>query len=191
MSNIVSSMIFCARNVDKAENQGKVGRWGVAAGQGKKVFDYIVKLDGELGEGARATQKIWADAAKSQKALGYANKALNFASEHVNPLIVASAGLDVLNSENKQEALITNTTALTSMFTAEKIMKQHLDDIPKMKCLKKVASAVAKFSKHHKNLHLPAVLHGVVYVVGSCLAYDAGTKFGDLLINKEAKEEQA
>lgn len=190
MSNIISSTIFCVRNVDKAEN-GKVGRWGVAVGQGKKVADYITTLDNKFGKGAKSAVDSLATFAKSEKLLQYAGKAIDFAAKNVNPLICVSAGIDVFNSDDKEAALVTNATALTSMFAVEKLMKKHLDEIPKMDCMKGIAKKVMQFEKENKcEGKISAIIHGVAFVVGSCTAYNVGDKFGHLLLGQPANAKQ-
>lgn len=187
MSNIISSAIFCARNVDKAEDQGKVGRWGVAAGQMKKVTDYVSTLDNSLGKGTKATIDTLHTVAKSEKLLDFAGKAVDFASKNINPLICVSAGIDVLNSDDKQSAVVTNTTALASMFAVEDLMKKHMDKVPKMKCMKSIVEKFAKFEKENKcEGKIGTIIHGVAFVAGSCTAYNIGQQFGNLLIGKPA-----
>lgn len=189
MSNVISSAIFCVRNVDKVEKQGKVGRSAVAVGQGKKVFDYVATLDNEVGKTAKTAVDALKTYSQKEKLLSYAGKAVDFASKNVNPLICVSSGIDVLMADDKDTAIIKNTAALGSMFAAENLMKKHLDDIPKMKSMEKTAQRVMKFATKHKmEGKLPAIIHGVAFVVGSCVAYSAGEKFGTL-VAKKVKDE--
>lgn len=187
MSNVVSSAIFCARNAKKAETQDKPVRGYIAVGQGAKVFDYATTVEGKVGEQAR-TAKNWLDnATKGEKLLDWAGRAVNFAKKYINPLICVSAGVDVLTSDDKQSALITNGTALGAMFGVEHLMKKHLDEIPKMKQFEGITKNVMDFATKHKmEGKLPAIIHGVAFVVGSCASYSIGQKFGDLLTGKSA-----
>jgi len=192
MSNIVSSTIFCARNIDKAENQDKVGRWAVAVGQGKKVVDYVRTLDNQFGRNTNALIHDVKIASEQEKLLEYTGKALNFASKNVNPLIIASSGLDVLMADDKKSALVKNATALSAMFAVEHLMKEHLDDITKIKGVDKVAKNVMEFAaKHSCEGKLGAIVHGVAFVVGSCTAYSVGEKFGSLILNKTDSKEKS
>lgn len=185
MPNVISSAIFCARNVDKAENQGKVGRWSVAAGQAKKVADHVSTLDNTLGREAQAAIDAFKTASKSSKALEYAGKAVDFAAKNINPLICVSSGIDVLMADDKESALVTNTAALTSMFAGEKLMKEYMDEIPKIKGVDRIAEKVLEFAKKFKcEGKLPSIIHGVAFVTGSCLAYSAGEGFGKLLLGQ-------
>lgn len=190
MSNVVSSAIFCARNVDKAESQGKIGRWAVAAGQAKKVADHVASLDNIYGKHAKASIDALKTLSKSEKLLHYAGKAVDFASRNVNPLICVSAGIDVLSSDDKESALVTNGTALASMFAVEHLMKKHLSEIPKMECMKGITEKVLKFAGGSKAKgKIPSIIHGVAFVVGSCTAYGVGEKFGQLLVGKKAEQQ--
>lgn len=189
MSNVVSSAIFCVRNVDKAENQGKVARWAVVTGQAKKVTDYVVKLDNNLCKSAKSAVDSLSTFAKSEKLFDYAGKAVNFAAKNINPLICVSAGIDVLNADDKETALVTNATALTSMFAVEELMKKYLDEIPKMDFMKGITKKVMQFAKNNKcEGKLPTIIHGVAFVAGSCTAYNLGEKFGYLLLGKQKSE---
>lgn len=189
MSNIVSSAIFCARNVDKAENQDKVGRWAVAAGQAKKVVDYVVKLDTEVGKNAQEAVNLFKKISEKQKVIQYAGKyagkAVDIASRNVNPLICVSSAIDVLQAKDKESALVTNATALSAMFAGESLMKKHLDDVVKIKGIDEIAKKVLDFAAKHNFKGLPAIVHGAAFVVGSCAAYSVGEKFGNLLLNKQ------
>lgn len=198
MSNVVSSVIFCAKNVDKAENQDKVGRWAVAVGQAKKIFDYVSELDNTIGDDAKAASEALKDFSKNKPVVKYAEKAVNFASKNVNPLICLSSGIDVLNAKDKETAAITNVAALSTMFAVENQMKKHLDDIPKLKVVqkyfekfkhsevgRKVINDVEKYAKNNKwTKGVPALIHGTAFVVGSCTAYNIGDKFGTLVAPK-------
>lgn len=200
MGNVVSSVIFCARNIDKAENQDKVGRWPVAIAQADNIFQAVKKLDNGLGKTARTASEVLQKGAKQEKLIEGMGKGLNFLSKNINPLICVSAGIDVLNSDNKVEAFTTNTTALASMFMVEDYMKKHLDEYvnkgvsklvevkDKNKTLEKIVDAIAKTKYAGK---IPKIISGVAFVIGSCTAYDIGDKFGNLLIGENPAEEKA
>lgn len=191
MSNVISSAIFCARNVDKAENQDKVGRWAVAVGQGKKVFDYVRTLDNDLGKEANSAYNAITMVSKDSKALQGIGKAIDFASKKVNPLICVSSGIDVLMAKDKESALIQNAGALGGMFAVEALMKKHLDDVVKIKGIDTIAQKVMKFSTKNKYTKvLPAMIHGVTFVVGSCTGYSVGQKFGQMLLSKPQPQAQ-
>ncbi|MDD3420579.1 MAG: hypothetical protein PHE78_08315 [Candidatus Gastranaerophilales bacterium] len=185
MSNVISSAIFCARNVDKAERQDKVGRWAVAVGQGKKVFDYVRTLDNDLGKGANEAYKNITMVSEKSKALQGLGKAVDFASKKVNPLICVSSGIDILRAKDKEEAFVENGAALGGMFATEKLMKDHLDDVVKIKGIDTIAQKVMKYSTKNKYTKaIPSIIHGTAFVIGSCTGYSIGQKFGKLLLNE-------
>lgn len=194
MSNVISSAIFCARNVDKAERQDKVGRWAVAVGQGKKVFDYVRTLDNDLGKGANEAYKNITMVSEKSKALQGLGKAVDFASKKVNPLICVSSGIDILRAKDKEEAFVENGAALMGMFGVEALMKKHMDEKLTEKCLEKAskikglenaAENFAKFTGKNKfTKAIPAMIYGTAFVIGSCTGYNVGQKFGKLLLNE-------
>lgn len=190
MGNVVSSAVFCARSVDKAEN-GQFGRWGVAVGQGKKVADYVATLDNQVGKTAKTAYEALHTASRSEKLLRLGGQALDFAAKNVNPLICVSSGIDVLMADDKQSALIKNASGLGAMFAVENVMKHHLDDIVKIKGIDKIAEKVMKWAKTFKGGEkgVPAIIHGAAFVIGSCTAYNVGNKFGTLVANKVKGEQ--
>ena len=205
MSNIVSSTIFCGRNIDKAKNQEKVSRYSVAVGQSKNVFDKVkhfketqsvinnvktvfnevLSLDTKLEKSTKSALTSLSIFAENSKSLEYVGKAVDFAGKHVNQLICVSSGIDILKADDKEAAFVTNTTALMTMFGVEKLMKKHLDNIPKTKCMERITKKVLKFAEKKPFRGIPAIIHGVSFVIGSCTAYSIGEKFGKILIGKE------
>ena len=201
----VKNGIFGARSVEKAK-QGHDGRIPIATAQASNVFNEVLKLDGRVGKSSQTAIDALKNvstgletAAKSEKLLEYAGKGINFLSRHINPLICVSAGIDVLNSDNKEEALVTNTMALISMFGGEHLMKKHLDDaidyagknIIKVKNKNKlIDNVVNAIEKSNSNGKIKSIAHGVAFVVGSCVAYGIGQKFGNLLLGKKEESKK-
>lgn len=188
LERVVASGIFCARNIEKT-NEGHVGRAGVAAGQSKNIISYVKTLDNEIGRGTKAAVDAFKAAANGDKLLGCAYKAVDIASKHINPLICVSAGIDVLQSDDKESALITNTAALGAMFAGEHWMKKHLKgtlkDVSEVKGIDKITKEVTEFaSKYKHGGKLPAIVEGATFVLGSCLSYGAGQKFGTMVVQQ-------
>jgi len=191
MSNPVASMIFCCRNVDKVEYENKMGRLPVAIAQANNVFQAVQELDNVVGKKAKDASEILRDLAAEEKAVGYVGKGIKVLSKHVNPIICVSSLYDVFKAEDKDKALLTSAGGLGAMFLVESQMKKHLNEIPKQKCFEGVVKKVMKFAKSHKcEKGLPAVVHGVAFVIGSCCAYSLGEKFGSI-VAKGVKEEKA
>lgn len=189
----VRTGIFCGRNVEKT-NEGHAGKALVCAGQAANLWDYVNKLDNKVGDFAKGATQTLNGLAKNNKLLEGAGKVVDFASKNVNLLIGVSAGIDVLNSDDKEKALVTNATALGSMFAVEGLMKKHLDSVHEMKGIKNIAEKLVKFEKNnHCEGKLQSIIKGVAFVVGSCTAYNVGSKFGELVIDKArgTKEESA
>jgi hypothetical protein len=183
LSSIVASTLFCGRNVGKCE-KGQF-REPVVVGQGANALKYITTLDNSIGKGARTAVEALETLAKNEKLFDVAGKAVKLASEYVNPLICVSSGIDVLMSDDKESALITNTAALTSMFAVEGLMKKHLEEIPKMEFMKGITKGVMEFATKYKcEGKLPSIIHGVAFVVGSCTAYGLGQKFGTMVVRE-------
>jgi len=195
-STIVRSAIFSYRNSEKTEN-GEIGRAAVALGQAKKVVDYISTLDNKVGKQTSGALEALKSAAKTDSTLKLAGKVIDFSSKNINPLICFSSAIDVARSDNTEEALIVNTTALATMFGTEHLMKNHLESIFTqagagiMKAKGKselVDKAVTSLSKMKYAGKISPIAQGVAFVVGSCTAYGVGEKFGKLLVNGVKKE---
>lgn len=182
--NIVSSAVFGVRNYNKG-NDGHVVRYAVAAGQAKKVIDYVSQLDNVVGKTTKTATQAFGIASKESIFLEGCGNVAKFSSSHINPLIVASALLDVATSENKTETAVVSASSLGTMFACESFMKKHLKDIPKLKCFEGITNAVTKATKGTKyGKFIAPVLEGLTFVVGSCTAYSVGQKFGNMLVGK-------
>ena len=195
MTNEVAALIFCARNGKKVEN-GEIGRFPVAIGQANKFVNSVVNLDNAIGKGTKAAVDAFKLAAKGDKLLDYAGKGVKFASEHINPLICVSSGINILTSDDKTATFLQQAPALTTMFSVEKLMKKYMDSDKNEAKLKKWADELLKFAEE-KGLgkfstttlgKLPAILKGTLFVIGSVSAYSAGQKFGNLLVSKVESE---
>lgn len=170
MSNVVSSLIFACRNVDKTQN-GDIGRAPVAAAQTINVLGEVTKYNKALAKGAEATVSLFDNMAKKSKAVEYTVKGLNWATKNVNPLICISGGLKVAMSEDKTEAAVKEVAALSTMFAGEGIAKNVLPKLIKKLPLGNKAGAVAK---------------GLLFVGASISSYALGEYLGKDLA-KEVK----
>lgn len=185
-AGIVSTTLFCAKNMNKAEN-GHSSKLLPASAQLAKIGKEISKLDNTVGKGARTAVDALKGAVKNEKLFEFAGKAVDLASKSVNPLICVSAGVDALTADDKQSALIANTAAVASMLTFEdKIMKPYLkgtlEDIAKIKGIDKISEDIMKAaSKYKHGGKLPAIIEGATFVLGSGLAYSVGQKFGSVV----------
>ena len=223
----VTSSVFLYRNMKKVED-GHIGRLGVALGQGKNLYDYAVNkvndLDNAIVRATKTKTKVddvilnstkkvttsLEEAAKADKLIGGVGKAANWASKNINPLIIASAGIDIALADDKTEATVENACALTAMFSAEKLVKsgviqQKAKDVASSeviqesgfvkKVLPKIKGKVGEMASHSKVLakvlkHAPGVLGSVGLIFASCKAYDAGLAVADKIILRKDKESQ-
>lgn len=189
MSNVISSAIFCARNVDKVES-GDRSRALLAASQVGNVIHTVQQYDNAVGRTAKTAVDAFNVASKNEKLFQYVGKGVKFLSSNVNPIVCVTSGLDVLTSKDKETALIKNTAAVGTMFAVEGLMKKHMDNVVKIKGVDKIAAKVFKYAETHKFAKgLPSIIHGTAFVIGSCAAYNMGSKFGSLLANGAKAEE--
>lgn len=156
----VGAAIFTLRNADKTTS-GDIGRLPVTIGQSTTVVKAVTQLDNPLSKAlSKGLNYIGSD-----KVVSKLGKAAKFASDNVNPLIVASSGLKVAlaDKEDRKKTLITESGCLAGMFLGEGLMKKHLDKI------------LEKTSIGKKWL---PVVKGIVFVTGSITASTIGQKIG-------------
>ena len=187
--NMVSSTIFGVRNVEKG-NDGHIVRYAVAAGQAKKLVDYVTTLDNTVGKTAKAATDALGVASEGSIFLKSCGKVAEFSSTHINPLIVASAIYDIANSDKKFDTTVVSASALGAMFTGEHFLKKYLPKVGKMKVFENIASVigdVAKSTKYGK--FIAPVLEGLAFTAGSMISYGIGEQVGKSIIgkNKEYK----
>lgn len=189
MSNVIASAIFCARNTKKAEN-GDWGRVPVAVGQARNIVDSVLSYDNAIGRGTQHFVNGLNTAAESEKVLRGLGKTVNFFAKNINPLICVTSGVKVMTAEDKHSTLIQETAALSAMFAGEAWMKDNLSKVAEIKGIDKIAEKVMAFSKTFKGGGvIPAAIKGTAFVIGSCTAYNMGSKFGHLLTDKKPAEE--
>ncbi len=161
MFNVLSSIIFAKRNVDKVQN-GDIGRAPVAAAQATSVFNEVAHYNKRIAKGADAAISAVETYAKSHKAAGYALKGLKWATNNVNTLIVASSVLKVARTEKgeRKKAAVKEGAAIATMITGERIAKAILPKIIK------------------GNSKLALVATGLAFVGASIGSYALGEKIG-------------
>lgn len=198
-STLVRSAIFGVRNADKTE-KGQFGRAPVTVIQLGDATAKVSKLDCVIGKTAQTAIDALKSVSNGGKYLEYAGKALDFAKPLVNPLLVVSAGVDVVRADDKQKAVVESGLALGFMFAVESWMKKHLDSVgknimdaaKKVKSLEPAVNELAEITTKTKyGKWIPGIVHGGTFVVGSCLAYSAGQKFGDILMGEDKKTQKA
>ena len=194
---LVRSTIFGVRNADKVVNTADKGRIAADVGQFTNAVKTAAQLDNSLGKGAQAAINVMGKAANKYKAIEIAGKGAEWASKHVNPLLIGAAGYRVLTAENKEKALKREIFGMSAMFGGEYLMKEFFK-----------SNTMANFRAGIKNKYLRiglGILEGILFVGGSILSSNIGYKFADKLneisskkthnemkdISKELKEETA
>lgn len=160
----VASGIFAIRNCDKTTN-GDIGRLPVTVGQSAAVIKAGAQYNNAVAKPIKMILDTCDDIAKSDKVFNGLKKVVKFASDNVNPLIVASSGVKVVmaDKEERKSTLITEAGTLAGMFLGEGWMKKHLDNI------------LEKLPINKKWL---PIVKGIVFVTGSISASTLGSKIG-------------
>lgn len=160
----VASGIFAIRNCDKTTN-GDIGRLPVTVGQSAAVIKAGAQYNNAIAKPIKIILDTCDDIAKSDKVFNGLKKVVKFASDNVNPLIVASSGVKVVmaDKEERKSTLITEAGTLAGMFLGEGWMKKHLDNI------------LEKLPINKKWL---PIVKGIVFVTGSISASTLGSKIG-------------
>ena len=170
---------FGGRNADKVVNGSNghhdEGRVFATTGQLTAAGKAAAKLDNLLGKSAQAAIDIMCKTSEHNKVLDYAVKGANWASKHVNPLLVGAAGYRVVTSKKKDEALKKEVCGMSAMFGTEALMKEFLNS----EYLKNVHSGMKnKYAKAAL-----AVIEGLGFVAGSIAGSNVGYKVGELYVN--------
>lgn len=175
----VATALFSVRNADKTTS-GDIGRLPVTVGQGGAAIKAVSQLDNPI---SRALSK-GLNIAKSDKVVSKLGKVVKFASDNVNPLIVASSGLKVVlaEKEERRNTIISEAGCLAGMFLGEGLMKKHLDKV------------LTKLPIDKKFI---PIIRGVIFVAGSIGSSTIGQKIGkkvahywDKPLVNEKKQEQ-
>src|SRR5574344_1043463 len=170
---LCKSAIFGVRNADKVANTNDKGRIFADVGQFTNAAKAAAQLDNALGKGAQAAIGAMSTVAEGNKALDTLAKGANWASHHVNPLLVGAAGYRVVVAEDKESALKREILGMASMFAFEGSMKEF----QKSNCMKNFRAGIQ--NKYLKTAF--SVLEGVLFVCGSITGSTIGYKVGDYL----------
>lgn len=179
MYSSVASAIFSVRNANRTSN-GEIGRMPVTVGQIAGVAVESTKYNNLFSRTAKRFLNTCKNVAENDKVFNGITKAVNFAKNNVNPLIVCSSGLNVLLSNDKQSTVIAESGNLAGMFLIEGLMKKHLDKVIDKLPISKKWQPIVK---------------GIVFVIGSISGSTIGQKIGKLFAaklkkaNEEAQKE--
>lgn len=165
MYSSVATGIFAVRNAGKTANEN-IGRLPVTVGQTASVIKAGAEYNNAVSKQAKAVLNTCNEIAKTDKVFSGLTKAVKFASDHVNPLIVASSVLNVLmaNKDERKKTIISEAGCLLGMFAGEGWMKKNLDKY------------LAKLPINKKWI---PILKGVLFVIGSISSSAVGQKIGN------------
>ena len=183
----VSSLIFACRNVDKTKG-GEIGRAPVAAAQGIKVANEVVRYNKALSTGADAAISAFDTIAKHSKVVDYGLKGVRWAVNNVNPLICVSSGIKTLTAEDKISTAIKEVGALSTMFAGEAIAKKLLNN---KELHKNIATKLTEYAPKLMTKAKPLfsgkignIIKGLTFVGASIASYTVGEKLGNNLANE-------
>lgn len=176
----VATGIFAVRNAGKTAEEN-IGRLPVTVGQGAAVIKAGSQYNNAVSKQAKVVINTFEDIAKTDKLFGGLTKAVKFASDNVNPLIVASSVIKVglADKDERKNTLIAETGCVAGMFLGEGWMKKNLDKI---------------LTKLPVNKKWIPIIKGVTFVAGSITASTIGQNIGkktaqywDTPLGKEAR----
>ena len=215
MAGPIASVIFIGRGLDKVQH-GDISRAPVVAAQVGSlvnnakvdgVFKQISALDDIIPKASdAAVQVVTTGTAETttKNIINFGSKALDVAGKLVNPLIIASTGVHVLVSDDKEKTLYTEGLGLAGMFTAEKIMKdkaikEGIKDTAET-VMSKLVDWLANNTKLIKDisktkssaLKIGALIAtGIAFAAASIGGYMFGSKLGSSIIDeKRSRTEQ-
>lgn len=156
----VGSLLFTVRSGKKAA-EGDYCRVPITMAQGASVVKAASQYNNPLSRGLKKGLAIMSN----DKVASKLGKVAKFASDHVNPLIVASSGVKVAiaKPEDRKKTLITEAGCLAGMFAGEGWMKNNLN-----KYLDKLTI----------NKKWIPFIKGIVFVTGSITCSTLGQKIG-------------
>ena len=189
MANLISSIIFGVRNVDKSLNDN-AARTPVAIGQATNVVNEVAKINNNAA-------LLLKSADNGSKAIKYIKTGAKFAADHINPLICAAGAYKVITADDKEKEFVNQTASLGAMFCAEKAYKTIVD----YKNIKKAAEAIGQSKNLEKVLNSSFIknltekvgdkklkfalnaIYGIGFVVASIKGYNLGEKLAQKATN--------
>ncbi|MCD8025198.1 MAG: hypothetical protein LUE64_06650, partial [Candidatus Gastranaerophilales bacterium] len=227
----VTSLLFSMRNTDKCVQGGETTRGVVAAEQVVSAADSIAgsssSIFSTLTEGTAsalecadgAVSTIFEKIGKSDvldnivETTGANTKIGAIAQKSINPLLCVAAGVRVLNDDDQYAALIEETSAMTTMFATESVMKylrsattgtsqattgmagkvaEVMESSSTIKNLTEKASnwytKLGTSSNGSAKQTIARIGIDILFVAGSICAYNLGKKLGELISGRNKEE---
>lgn len=116
--------MYAIRNTDKSLNKGDIGRYFVIPGQIKNTCLAASAIGLPILADNNYINKEISSLKSQNKFFKGLDNFIDFSSKHTNLLLSGAAALRVLGAQDKKEAAFKETSALTFMFTCEKLMKK-------------------------------------------------------------------
>ena len=196
MSNAFASAVFLVRNTDKV-NHGDISRAPVVVAQTGGLINKVSQIDSSIGQ----TTNTAVEALDKSAKIPFGASALNTAGKLVNPLIIASSGVKVLTSDDKEKTIFEEAGALGGMFAAEGFMKNKevqkvvhtaADDVIRlgMEKIGKFIKPVGEAAKNSNNKFVKiatAIISGAAFVGASIFGYNTGKEIGQKALNTKHK----
>jgi hypothetical protein len=161
----VATVGFVFRNGQKVSN-GDAGRIPVLVGQTVNAVKAGADSGKAIAKPAQAVIDVCNEVAKTDKLFNGLSKVVKFASDNVNPLIVASSGLKVAlaKKEDKKRTFITEAGCVAGMFLGEGWMKKNL---------------VGVLDKMNVSGKWKPIVKGLAFITGSITCSTIGQKLGE------------
>lgn len=186
--DLVKGTLFTARSGDKAVN-GEIARTSTLIAQGANT----VKTYGQTSFiGAKTAQSFTtgvADLAKGQGVLANCAKGLLWAQNHVNPLVGACVGVNILLADDKEKAAYEGIPGFLGMLGAEKGFKTFAKSNTGKNILTAIENWGTKVGKCGKAGKILATLtEGVGFVLASIGGYTGAAKLGGAVLENEREQ---
>ena len=171
---------YAIRNTDKTLNHADIGRSFVIPGQIRNSCLAASAVGLPILADNKFINKEITSLKSGSKFFNGIDKFVDFSAKHTNLLLSGAGVLRVIAAEDKKEAAFKETTALTCMFGAEKLMTNIRSKIGLLKNIK--GSNMPK-----KLIYLG--LDAILQVGTSIISYNLGAKLG-LMLNSIFNQNQ-
>lgn len=165
MPNGISCAYFAARNHLYGQKEHNIFKEGIAGAQTARTIDTITKTGVMKGPAAAPLSKFF-------------GKAAAIARKIVYPLIIASGVYNTAKADDKVRTGASQGAGIATMYMFEQIAEKGLNNINK----KALNTTLVKNNKYARaGLY---VLKGLAFVAASLTGYNAGSKAGEIVIDK-------
>jgi len=165
MPNGISCAYFAARNHLYGQKEHNVFKEGIAGAQTARTIDTITKTGFVKGPVAKPLSKFF-------------GKAAAIARKIVYPLIIASGVYNTVKADDKVRTGASQAAGIGVMYMFEQIAEKGLNKLNQ-------AALNTDVVKNNKYLRAGVyILKGLSFVAASLAGYNAGSKAGEIVIDK-------